>query len=377
MKIYLDTLIFDLQQAGGASSYCAGLADQLRLVGEDIVCIERVKKRQNIFRQANEKASTIVVKERQMPLMLQRFLPITVPLEAGSIFHSSYYRITHDRSIATIVTVYDCIYERYRFGLPKVIHMLQKKAALRAADGIICISMNTQRDMETYYPWTATKPVKVIPLAVDKNFHPLEKGLDLNELPGEYKELKVLKYILYVGERVFHKNFSIAVETVAAIPGVTLVLAGGGKISRHETSMLERLIPGRYRIFCRVSLLELNYLYNNAFCLLYPSKYEGFGLPILEAMQSGCPVVAMRSSSIPEVCGNVGLLADEDSPDAFVSLINRLEDVGYRCNVVAAGLEWARRFSWEKVTQETLDFYQEVAHLKWPRKSLPEIENVT
>jgi len=360
LKIYLDSIIFDLQKVGGASSYFAGLAAQLRSAGEDLVFVKRTLNEQNLFHAGQERVITNSLYEKHLPLFLQRFLPVAVRLEPASIFHSSYYRTTLNKSVASIITVYDCIYEKFRTGLPKTLHVLQKRIALRAADGIICISESTKNDLENYYPWVASKPLRVIPLAVDKEFTPFAMDNDAHNLSSDYNELDKKKYVLYVGERIYRKNFSIAVETVAAFPDKILVLAGGGSINRQEILFMERFIPGRYRVFCQLSLHDLNYLYNNAYCLLYPSKYEVFGLPVLEAMQAGCTVVSTNVSSIPEVAGDAGLLVDDVCCDAFVDKLQRLEDASFRDKVICAGLEQAKKFSWEKTCQQTVEFYKDV-----------------
>jgi mannosyltransferase len=100
-------------------------------------------------------------------------------------------------------------------------------------------------------------------------------------------------------------------------------------------------------------------LYNHAWCLLYPSAYEGFGFPPGEAMKAGCPVVTTNVTSMPEVVGNAGLLTDEITATAFTEKILQLENLTYRQQIITAGLAQAQLFTWEKSVRETILFYQD------------------
>ncbi len=105
---------------------------------------------------------------------------------------------------------------------------------------------------------------------------------------------------------------------------------------------------------------ELNILYNNAFCLLYPTSYEGFGIPLLEAMSSGCPVISTNISSIPEVVGNAAILLDEVLPQNFIKAVLSLENSNLREEMIQKGFLQAKKFSWDKCYSETLEFYKNI-----------------
>ena len=105
---------------------------------------------------------------------------------------------------------------------------------------------------------------------------------------------------------------------------------------------------------------KLNSLYNEAFCLFYTSLYEGFGLPILEAQQAGCPVIALNSSSIPEVIGDQRLLIDQVSEDSIGHAINLLNDPEQRELIIEQGLRNVKRFSWDKMAEEYYNLYNSI-----------------
>ena len=138
----------------------------------------------------------------------------------------------------------------------------------------------------------------------------------------QVEKLKSKKYILYVGDRKGYKNFDITINVFQKLNDFIFVIVGGGDLIDDEKELLKK----ECFHYQGISTKDLNILYNNAFCLLYPSSYEGFGIPILEAMKAGCPVVSTNISSIPEVAGDAGLLVDKVEVKEFVKTILKLEN---------------------------------------------------
>lgn len=272
------------------------------------------------------------------------------------LFHSSYYRLSKNRKVKNITTVHDFTYEKFTHGPKRWLHSWQKFRAIRRSDAIICISENTKRDLLYYLPDVDPAKITVIYNGVSDLFFPIA-DLEPAEKP----------YVLFVGARGGYKNFKAAAEAVALLPGIELCAVGGGRFSNEETVWLERLLPGRYHHAGMVSTETLNLLYNQAVALLYPSSYEGFGIPVAEAMRAGCPVIAVNASSIPEVAGEAGLLVESADPHLLRSALERVLDEGQRAQLVIKGLKQSKRFSWDTTFEQTLAVYEKVLGRSLPR----------
>lgn len=361
-SIYLDNIIFSLQKAGGISIYWKELLQRFRLSGGRIILFENEDASSNLFRRMLNGVFEISQELSFIPATIIRYLPVMSRLEGDSIFHSSYYRFSLQKNVANIVTVYDFTYEKFRSGLPRFVHSLQKKMAFRYADGIICISESTKRDLLQYCPNCQSKNIRVIYLGVADSFYVINGESCPNR---QIREIISKKYLVFVGARSGYKNFDMAVKVVAEIPDCNLLIIGGGDMSSAEVSLLEDRLQGRFWQLNDVSDSDLNIFYNYAFCLIYPSSYEGFGIPVIEAMSAGCPVVAVNISSIPEASGDAGLLVDEPLVANFVEQVLRLDDSLFRAEVVQRGLAHSSQFSWGSCYQQTLEFYRDVFEEKF------------
>ena len=180
--------------------------------------------------------------------------------------------------------------------------------------------------MLRYYPWIKENRIHVIYNGVGDDFYPLS--------PVEKKG-----YLLYLGNGTAeYKRLDVA-EEVARLTGLEL------------------------KMVSNVSKEELNRYYNEALCLLYPSDYEGFGLPILEAQKAGCPVIAQRTSSIPEVIGDNGLMVKHDTPRRMAiemaEIVRRLLSNSTQ-QIIEDGIENVKRFAWNKTYEQTKKVYENI-----------------
>lgn len=359
MKVIYDNIIYSLQNAGGISLVWYELSQRLLKNKEiDFKVIETRRSKKNIFRKILDIGKEDIA-SFESGFILKRYMPPPyLNIDEPFIFHSSYYRTSLQKNAINITTVHDFTYEHFVRGVPKYVNYLQKASAIRNSSGIICVSNNTRDDLLHFFPKTDIRKIKVIYNGVSNNFKYLEyKKQLLNE---KFRVLSGLKYLIFVGNRRRYKNFICAIETVSILKDYTLVIAGGGKLVPEENFLLSRFIAGRFFSFPILNDEDLNILYNNAICLLYPSLYEGFGLPIIEAMKAGCPVIAARNSSIPEVAGQAAILAEEASSSEFTKNILLLENEDFRAEIVQKGFEQAKKYSWDTCATEVVQFYKEI-----------------
>jgi glycosyltransferase involved in cell wall biosynthesis len=357
MDIFLDNIVFQLQRLGGISVYWSELLKRISNDNNDYQLIENKINSYNIFRDQLIFDNNKIILEKS-PVVFNRYLPKTLHNFKDGIFHSSYYRYCDNDAIANVITVYDFMYEHFQRGIKRNIHSIHKGLAIKKADGIICISESTKRDLLSFYPSLDENKIKVIHLGVSHQFYKLEKSI-----ASDYHNISKLisgKYILFISYRAEYKNFNMVVEALKLLPDFNLILVGGGPLTKSELIILDNKLKNRYTHLDAVKTSDLNALYNFAYCLLYPSGYEGFGLPILEAMKTGCPVICNSVSSIPEVAGNAGIMISDIDTDKIIDKIKQLENLEYREKVIQLGYKQSSKFSWDKTYNQTIDFYKEI-----------------
>ncbi len=263
------------------------------------------------------------------------------------VFHSTYYRLPRDHVGAVVTTVHDFTYERYFYGVQRWVHSWQKNRAIAGSDRIICVSESTKKDLLEFCGAKYESKIVVIANGV---------SADYRSIPDS----PVCDQVLFVGARVGYKNFLATVQALSEFNDLQLVCVGGGGFTSDELRLLDAKIPGRYRHAGFLSNLELNEEYNKSLCLVYPSLYEGFGIPVLEAMRAGCPVVAVNSSSIPEVSGDAAYLLESGAVEEI------RQGIGYFCvgqnrdDYIKRGFLQAERFSWDLTFDRTVAIYEDL-----------------
>ena len=289
-----------------------------------------------------------------------KFLFDNIYKHAGNfdIYHPTYYMkgLKQNRKTPTVITVYDMIHELYPDQFRDSETTIKaKNRAISIADTIIAISENTKKDLIKIYNIPESK-IKVVYLA---NSLQSSNPLTLDELKQNYK-LK-WPYILYVGDRRGYKNFKALFDSYVNnfSDHFDLVCFGGAKIKNDEfKSINSRIKKGIIQLSGSDNLLAS--LYKNAFCFVYPSFYEGFGISPLEAMSMGCPVIASNASSIPEVVGDAAILFDPHSNNELIDAIESLYNKSKRNELIKRGFEQEKKFSWGKMANETLDIYKSI-----------------
>lgn len=341
----VDGIVYSLQPHGGITVYINELLQ--RIAAKGVACHTLV------YKGASQHVAALPGNpEMRHPRLAERFRSCQVAGNSG-VFHSSYYRLP-DSKMTTVTTVHDFTYERFVTGPRRWLHSRQKFSAIRGSQAIICVSENTRRDLLHFLPDIAPERVHVVHNGVGDTFFPLAaRAENAAERP----------YVLFVGARGGYKNFALVIRALARIPDLGLVCVGGGPLTKDESTLVNQHLFGRFQHRSGISEQVLNELYNHAHSLVYPSAYEGFGIPVLEAMRAGCPVVAFNGSSIPEVAGDAALLIDQLTADALVDAMTKLESASLRTELRQQGLERAKNFSWQRTFEQTMQVY-ELAHEK-------------
>lgn len=359
MKIIFDNIIFSLQKHGGISVVWYELLKRI-LDDSDINCEFIELPNHNNLRALLDIPSTSILKNNlsYLPQKVQRYINPKVSSDK-CIFHSSYFRTVDNQSIVNVTTIHDFTYEYFFSGLAQKIHMLQKGNAIKHSKRIICVSENTKYDLLKFYPQINDEQVKVVYNGVSEDYcllNPKDR-LAISELiPFQTNE-----YILYVGDRKSeYKNFKMLVEA-CNISKFPLVIVGGGTLSKLEELFLnEKLGQLKYIHLNGIDNHKLNLLYNCAFSFIYPSLYEGFGIPILEAQKAGCPVICANKSSIPEVAGNAAFIINDISALKISDILrNSLSRSSQIQTIVEDGLVNVKRFSWDKCYEQTKAVYSD------------------
>jgi glycosyltransferase involved in cell wall biosynthesis len=244
--------------------------------------------------------------------------------------------------------------------------------SLRRADLVIAVSENTKKDIMDRYSVPGSK-IRVVRAGIGEMFRKLseeERRGKIESVTGKYGIKK--KFILAAARITPRKNFVRLVRAFkilkddGKIDGQLVIVGGEGWLYKDVFKEVSSQGLEEDVIFCGyIPQKDLIYLYNAASVFVYPSLYEGFGMPILEAMSCACPVVASNTSSIPEVCGNAAILVDPVDIEEIADAINRIfnDTRGIRQEMIDKGLDHVKHFSWGKTAKDTLRIYEDVGHM--------------
>lgn len=259
-----------------------------------------------------------------------------------------------------VLTVHDMIHELFpgAFSRGDVLKRGWKKQLIENADAIIAISKNTREDILRL---TNAEPDHISVIYHGNPFESI-KPIPSNKIESVVPEKK---YLLFVGNRAGYKNFDFFIRSVAGIlkkdAELSVLCAGGGPFSRRELYLLRelRILPKVH--YVPIDEPTLRSLYGNAQAFVFPSLYEGFGFPLLEAFSCGCPVIASNSSSLPEIAGEAARYFDPKNADSLVQGIDAiLSDSRYRDSLIGKGYNRLNFFSWKKTAKETKQVYRDL-----------------
>lgn len=272
------------------------------------------------------------------------------------IFHPTYFSNYYLDSISTlkipyVITVYDLIHELFPDIFVEQDEVKQNRFVLcNKASKILAISESTKQDLIRIYDINPSKII-VTPLAV-------------SWIESKYEEPEVENYILFVGDRWNYKNFKfllLSISEILKIKGIKLICIGSLDFSQEELSYIEELELEQFVFHVPFSNSEeLKKYYRFAKLFVFPSLYEGFGLPILEAQSQRTPIACSNKGSLPEVAGNGAVYFDPYDKTSIFNVINEILDrKSLQQSIVKEGILNFRRFSWQNTSSKTLDAYRE------------------
>ncbi len=277
------------------------------------------------------------------------------------VFHPTYYDdyfLNKIKKKPFVITIYDMIHEKFYDDYPifqtdkKTLE--NKKILAEKATKIIAISESTKQDILKFYD---INPEKIEVIYLGNSLI----NYDLSDINIQLPE----KYLLFVGNREYYKNFLLFIESISEIllnSNYYLICAGGGSFNSEETELLSKLkIIEKVKLISNFTDNKLSYLYSNATAFAFPSLYEGFGIPVLEALSCNCPAILSNVSSLPEVAGNAAEYFDPTQKKSiYNAVINVIENQTRITELKNLGKERLKMFSWEKTAVETHQLYRNI-----------------
>ena len=277
------------------------------------------------------------------------------------LFHPTYYDpyfLKHLGKKPYVLTIYDMIHEIFPDAFDKNdLTRNRKKTLADNAKQIIAISDNTKKDIVKYLDIPEDK-IQVIYLADSLS---QMKNAEFSYVPGSIRVPK--HYLLYIGNRSGYKNFSFLIDGLFPVlkknADLHIVCAGGGYFSNSEKKMIRNMNMVTRIHHYPADDATLQCLYKKAYAFIFPSLYEGFGIPVLEAFSFGCPAMLSSASSLPEVGGDSALYFDPLDRTSLTNAVERILSNGtLRKNLIIKGFERSKLFSWEKTASMTKKVYE-------------------
>lgn len=365
MNVYFDYQIFYLQRYGGISRYFFELANELNKITSCSSQIVAPFHSNNYLQSAGHQKFILTFQPALRKLFYNRLYNRQIWIneamtrlvcsgKKNAVIHETYYTNRFSVRAPKVITIHDMIHEIYPSGQEgdKVL-ISQKKKAIQEADAVIAVSENTRKDLLTFYPQ-----------AKDKTFvvHHGVRHVDPEMIKG-YVHSK--PFFLHVGNRGWYKNFErllrVYAEQKSIHENADLICFGGGNFTESELELIKK-----HNLQTKVHLVSgddnvLNALYKSALALVYISSYEGFGMPVLEAMNLSCPVICSNNSSIPEVAGDAAWMIDgENEQNLLDALKSVISDSRLRTNLAGLGKDRANLFSWSKCADQTHSIYKKL-----------------
>ena len=354
----MDEQIFAIQHYGGISRMFAELARQFvihSVADVDLEPIDAPIVNRYILDHPELSEPLEARQARNQWTALARYFSKLDLKRTSDVVHNTFYLphgLTPMRGAKRVVTVHDMIPELMPHTRRRLDWLTLKRRYVETADHVICVSEATRRDLlKVYGPIAA--PVSVVHHGVDERFHPGVPRLGF--LPN--------RYVLFIGNRDQYKDADVLFQAFALVAkdhdDLELLCVGGSGLSQQDVDRLHQLgirdrVQQRY-----LPDADMASAYTHAELFVFPSHFEGFGLPALEAMASGTPAILADATSLPEVGGDAALYFPPSSVAGLAEVMNTLlDDASLRARLSEAGLARARTFTWTKSAEQTAAVYR-------------------
>ena len=354
------------QNYGGIASYARDLLRGLLTLesGDEFFAYVGIGTPKWKEMEAWEDSSTLKRVEVRQPLLRWRGL-----FDRLDLYHGTNFKLQTTGRLGTIVTIHDLWLDRYPQYSKKLLgqHMsfLRTRRRVSHASRVITVSEYSAKDIQELYGLPKER-IAVIPNGVSREFTPDREEQRFAEVRSQYG-IPPGPYILFLGGADPRKNHSTLFRAYAqkkALRHSYALVVVGNPVHRLGTIIESAHSLGiSDRVVCTGSVArdDLRVLYSDADVFVFPSRYEGFGFPVLEAMACGTPVITSKTTSLPEVAGDAALLVNPEDPEEIAGGIVRvLEDLTFREMLRSKGFERARQFTWERTARDTLAVYREV-----------------
>lgn len=364
MNIFYDHQIFSSQVFGGISRYFYQLISRLNETGDanarvDVFCSNNYyyhtlpeASRRYFFKNWNFKGRNRVLEHINRIRSLS-----TLKEQSFDLFHPTYnnpYFLDKLGPKPFVITVHDMIHELYPELPNATTEAAHKKEMILNANRIIVPSKHTKNDILKFYNIDADKICVIYhgsPCISAQNIS------DKTELPK--------KYLLFVGQRSYYKNFTLLLKALGMLkqdfPELYIVCIGGGNLNNQEKLLANELAISDRLIQVNLSDAMLNSAYKKALAFIFPSEYEGFGIPVLEAFENHCPAILANSSCFPEIAQDSALyFTNGNENDLACKIIDIIKQPDLREQLISSGKKRAFEFSWEKTVTQTKELYMQI-----------------
>lgn len=364
MKIFFDNQVFGLQQYGGISRYFCELITGINNTELHSAHLSLLWSNNIHLREYKMPVLSYPFPQKNRLLSRSNNIYNMIDSKIGSydIYHATYFDDFLGRHVGSkpyITTFYDMTYERLSHQFSELSNdryiISQKKNMAERASHLIAISESTKLDMVEIL---GIAPEKITVIYLGSSFMQANPNIE------NTAEISKPPYLLYVGNRSGYKNFIPFLRSVANIlirHQIKLICAGGGGFTSEEETVIYDLHLRELVNHQVINDTILQGLYKEAIAFVFPSLYEGFGIPVLEAFSCNCPCIVSNTSSLPEVAGEAALYVDPTNWESMATTVECvILDSEIRKNLIERGQRQLAQFSWQRTVRETLDLYEKL-----------------